>query len=214
MVILPHLSFPLIIKGLQNMPFCVPKRPVLESQTARFSLRNGLFCKPKWHVLKCCQYFSHSRYGNFPWFTVAYLFKVATPANIASCWCHNSYYPISCWIDCAFIFFLFLYRFRKKFVSLHHPSHRVEAYAEARRVGDIYGIAFTNACSWRAETSQLSITVKEHSNSRCLVGVYSSTLLCALLSCNAHLGYLIYHIGVGFCVARSDCDGQCEGLCA
>ena len=24
----------------------------------------------------------------------------------------------------------------------------------------------------------------------------------------------VYHIGVGFCVARSDCDGQCEGLCA
>ena len=58
------------------------------------------------------------------------------------------------------------------------------------------------------------ITVKGQSNSRCLVDVYTSTLPCALLSCNAHLGYLIYHIGVGFCVARSDCDGQCEGLCA
>ena len=149
-----------------------------------------------------------------PWIPVAYLFKVAAPANIGSCCCYNSYYLILAELIVPLFSFCFYIDFKKKFVSLHHPSHRVEVYAEARRVGDIYGIAFTNACSWRAETSQLSITVKEHSNSRCLVGVYSSTLLCALLSCNAHLGYLIYHIGVGFCVARSGCDGQCEGLCA
>ena len=60
-MVLRHLSFALIINDLWNRPFCVEKRSVLEPQTACFILRNGLFRKPKWHVLKCCQDISHNR---------------------------------------------------------------------------------------------------------------------------------------------------------
>lgn len=73
-------------------------------------------------------------------------------------------------------------------------------FAEAPRVGNIYGKAFTNACSWRWETSQLSIAVKGQSYGRCLVDVYSSTCDVRHLAGGVHLWvYCTYRRGLLRC---------------
>ena len=61
------------------------------------------------------------------------------------------------------------------------------------------------------KSCNLSIAVIEQSNSRCLVDVYASTCGVHLFDRGVHL-WVYLHISVGFCVARSDGNGQCKSL--
>ena len=66
-------------------------------------------------------------------------------------------------------------------------------------------------CSWRSETSQLSTTVKDEAT-------VDALWMCVHLAWSMlyrQIGYAlgeIYHVGVGFYVARSTVMGNGEGL--
>ena len=74
-----------------------------------------------------------------------------------------------------------------------------EIYIQKRRLLDVLFLAYRNFANFDRSQKQ--------SNSRCLRGMFISLLhLCqskVYLSCYTH-------IGVGFCVARSDCDGHAK----
>ena len=70
-----------------------------------------------------------------------------------------------------------------------------------RRLLDVLFLALQNFANSKIQPKQ--------SNSRCLRGMFISLL--RLCRSKVHSSVII-HIGVGFCVARSDWIGQCEGL--
>ena len=88
------------------------------------------------------------------------------------------------------------------FVPLQHPRWRYGEKHEPKTWMTFMGKRLLTLCSWRLETSQLSDPVKSEATVDALwMCIHlAHGIPCRKVGCAVGL---VYHIGVGFCVARS-----------